>query len=114
MRHFKIELRGRRCRDFLLVCDRQYLRAAFELARLGFDAWTVVGLRTLRLGAGGRAASLEAQRMIVEKTATMLKAQAAMTTALMSGCSPRATARKVIAPYRRRVTANRTRLMRKA
>jgi hypothetical protein len=79
--------------DLLLVRQRQSLRAAFELARLGFEAWAVIGLRTLRLGAGGRAASLEAQRMMVEKTATMLEAQAAMAMALTSGSSTRAALR---------------------
>ena len=96
-----------------MVRERQSLRTALELTRLGFDAWTVICLRTFRLGAGGRAASLEAQRMMVEKTATMLEAQAAMAMALTSGSSTRAAARKVIAPYRRRVKANRSRLMRK-
>jgi hypothetical protein len=96
-----------------LVRDHRPFRTAFDLARLGFDAWMVIGLRTLRLGAGGRAASVEAQRMMVEKTATILEAQAAIAMALMSGSTPRATARKVIARYRRRVTANRSRLMRK-
>jgi hypothetical protein len=66
----------------LLVRERQSLRTALELAWLGFDAWTVIGLRTLKLGAGGRAASLEAQRMMVEKTATMLEVQAVMAMAL--------------------------------
>jgi len=51
--------------------------------------------------------------MIVEKTATMLEAQAAMVMGLTSGSSPRGTTRRVLARYRRRVTANRSRLMRK-
>jgi len=96
-----------------LVRHRHPFSTAFELARLGLDALTVIGLRTLRLGAAGRAASLEAQRMIVEKTATMLEAQAAMVMGLTSGSSPRGTTRRVPARYRRRVTANRSRLMRK-
>jgi hypothetical protein len=50
-------------------------RMAFELARLGFDAWMVASLRTLRLGAGGQAAVLEAQRMIAEKSAAMLESR---------------------------------------
>ena len=87
-------------------------RMAFELARLGFDAWMVAGLRTLRLGAGGQAAVLEAQRMIAEKSAAMLEAQAAAAMALAIGSSSRAAARKLIAPYRRRVRSNRHRLMR--
>jgi hypothetical protein len=96
-----------KCRRFDLVRHRQPFRTVLELAQLGFDAWTVTVLRMLRLGAGGRAAALEAQRMMVEKTATMLEAQT-------TGSSRRATARKMMAPYRRRVTADRNRLMRKA
>jgi hypothetical protein len=96
------------------LARHRHLRTAFELARLGLDAWAVIGLRTLRLGAGGRAASLEAQRMLVEKAATTVEAQAAIAMALTSGRSPHATSRKLIARYRRRVTANRSRLMRKA
>jgi hypothetical protein len=103
-----------KCRRFDLVRHRQPFRTVLELAQLGFDAWTVIVLRTLRLGAGGRAAALEAQRMMVEKTATMLEAQAAVGMALTTGSSRRATARKMMAPYRRRVTADRNRLMRKA
>jgi hypothetical protein len=54
------------------------------------------------------------QGMTMEKTATMLEAQAAVGMALTTGGSRRATARKMMAPYRRRVTADRNRLMRKA
>jgi hypothetical protein len=85
---------------------------AFELAWLGLDAWMVASLRTLRLGAGGKAAVLEVQRMIAEKNAAMLEAQAAAGMALATGNSSRAPARKLIAPYRRRVRSNRRRLMR--
>jgi hypothetical protein len=88
-------------------------RMAFELAQVGFDAWMVASLRTLKLGAGGQAAVLEAQRMIAEKSAAMLEAQAAAGMALATGSSSsRAAARKLIAPYRRRVRSNRRRLMR--
>ena len=48
---------------------------AFELAQVGFDAWMVASLRTLKLGAGGQAAVLEAQRMIAEKSAAMLESR---------------------------------------
>ena len=39
---------------------------AFDLARLGFEAWMVT-LRTAKLAMGGPAAMLEAQRMVAEK-----------------------------------------------
>jgi geranylgeranyl pyrophosphate synthase len=69
------------------------------------------GEAALRLGRG-RTAVLEAQRMTAEKTAAMLEAQAAAGMALATGSSSRAAARKVVAPYRRRVKSNRRRLMR--
>ena len=87
-------------------------RIAFELARFGFDTWMVTSLRTLRLGPGGRAAVLEAQRMIAEKTAALFEAQVAAGVALATGSSSRAVARKLVGPYRRRVKSNRRRLMR--
>jgi hypothetical protein len=54
-----------------------------------------------------------AMRMTAEKTAAMLEAQAAAAMALATGSSPRAATRKAVAPYRRRVKANRRRLVRK-
>jgi hypothetical protein len=36
---------------------------AFDLARLGYEAWMVIGLRTAKLAMGGPAAMLEAQRI---------------------------------------------------
>jgi hypothetical protein len=86
---------------------------AFDLARLGFEAWMVIGLRTAKLAMGGPAAMLEAQRMVAEKTAAMLEGQAAAGMAVATGSSKAAVARKAIAPYRRRVKENRRRLTRK-
>ena len=54
------------------------------------------------------------QGMTMKKTATVLEGQAAVGMALTTGGSRRATARKMMAPYHPRVTANRNRLMRKA
>ena len=47
---------------------------AFDLARLGAEAWMVVALRLAKLAAGGPAAALEAQRMVAEKSAAALEA----------------------------------------
>ncbi len=85
---------------------------AFDLARLSADAWIVAGLRLGRLAVGGPGAALEVQRMVVEKTAAATEAQFAIGMALATGATERAAARKAISPYRRRVRANRRRLMR--
>lgn len=84
----------------------------FDLARLGADAWMVAGLRLMRLTGGGSAAALEAQRMVVEKTAAAFEAQFAIAMALATGATGRAAAGRAVPPYRRRVRANRRRLMR--
>jgi hypothetical protein len=78
-------------------------RMAFDLARLGFDAWMVASLRTLRLGPGGQAAVLEAQRMIAEKSAASGHASAAPPSSVMNsrrfmGCPPQTGGRRL--PYR--------------
>jgi hypothetical protein len=85
---------------------------AFELARLGAEAWMVIGLRMAKLSAGGPAAALEAQRMVAEKSAAAMEAQVAVAMALMTGATHHGARKKALAGYRRRVRANRRRLMR--
>jgi hypothetical protein len=83
---------------------------------LGLDAWAlgvesaaVIGLRTLRLAAGGAAARAEALRMVQEKVGAGLDLQArAMTGAL--GLSPSRAAAQTVRHYRRRVRSNLRRL----
>lgn len=88
----------------------------FALWQLGYDAWqlgvessTVIGLRTMRMMAGGPAADAEAKLMVSEKVgAAMDIGTRAMTGGL--GTSPRPAAAKVISHYRRKVRANQRRL----
>jgi len=67
--------------------------AWLNAATFAAEAQWVIGLRMMRLAAGGAAATSEAQRMIVEKAV--------------------AAARAAAKPYRRAVRANRRRLTRK-
>jgi hypothetical protein len=83
---------------------------------LGFDAWmlgleasTVIGLRTLKLAAGGDSAAAEATRMVSEKLAAAAELQALAATGALGMTAPRAAA-KTLAHYRRKVRANRRRL----
>lgn len=85
---------------------------SFDLARLSIDAWVVACLRLVKLGRGGPAAALEIRHMVVEKTAAAIEAQFAIGMALATGATKRAAACKAVSPYRRRVRANRRRLMR--
>lgn len=69
----------------------------------------MVGLRLMKIAAGGPEADKEARRMVSEKVAAGLSLQTkAMSGAL--GLSPPAIAAHTLAHYRRKVRANRRRL----
>ncbi len=77
--------------------------------RLGLEASTVIGLRTLRLSQGGARSHVEAERMVAEK----LEAAAALQVLAMTGglgATPASASAKTLAHYRRKVSANRRRL----
>ncbi|MFD1612128.1 hypothetical protein ACFSCW_09980 [Sphingomonas tabacisoli] len=82
-----------------------------DMWMLGAEASSVIALRTMKLAAGGAAASEEAGLMIGEKvTAAMALAQQATLGQL--GTSMPGIGSKAVAHYRRRVRANRKRLSR--
>jgi hypothetical protein len=84
-----------------------------DATRLAIEAQQVMTLRLLRLAPGGIAAATEAQRMVSEKAAASLAAQAAGARALLTGRSLTAATRSAAVPYRSRVRANRRRLLRR-
>jgi hypothetical protein len=82
---------------------------AFDSWSLGLEASSVIGLRMMKLAAGGAAAQAEAQLMVGEKVATGLTLpMLAMTGQL--GASPPAIASRSLAHLRKKVRANRRRL----
>lgn len=87
-----------------------WLRLTFDSWTLGMEMSTVVGLRALALATGGPAAQAEANRMVQEKLSAGLELQArAMSGAL--GFGGVTTASRTLAHYRRKVRANRRRLL---
>ncbi len=80
--------------------------AAWSLA---MEASSVIALRTMKAAAGGRAAELEAGRMISEKIEAAVDLQTMVLTGRL-GHSPISAANKTLALYRRKVRANRRRL----
>ena len=46
---------------------KTWMTLAFDAARLGYEAQTVMTLRMLKLARGGHAAEAEARRMVAEK-----------------------------------------------
>ena len=93
------------------------MRARNPWLRIGLDAWSlgveassVIGLRTLKLAAGGPAADAESRRMVEEKVRAGLEWQAmALTGAL--GRTPERAAAGTLTHYRRKVRANQRRLL---
>ena len=86
-----------------------WLRIGFDAWALGLDASFTIGLRALKMTAGGPAAEAEARRMVSEKIDA---GQALQTKALTGGLgmtAPRAAA-KTLKHYRRKVRANGRRL----
>lgn len=81
---------------------RSWMRLAFDSALLGVETQRVIGLRMMKLLAGGPSAQAEAMRMLSEKPAAL--AEATMT--LARGGS----AESVVKRYRSRVRSNKRRL----
>jgi hypothetical protein len=84
----------------------------FNIAQLAFESNIVIGLRMMRLAAGGQDAADEAQLMVTEKinTATQLAMENSL--ALASGKSLESVSNSSIARYRKAVKANHRRLTR--
>jgi hypothetical protein len=83
-----------------------------DMSRLAFESNFVIGLRMMKLAAGGQAAASEAQLMVMEKinTANALAVENAF--ALATGKSLHSVGKKSIAKYRMAVRANHKRLSR--
>lgn len=89
-----------------------WLGLSLQGARLAWEAQNVIALRLMRLAQGGSRGQSEAQRMVTEKVAALVEAQASAATAAMTGQNSHRIAKKVIGVYRKRVSKNRRRLAR--
>jgi len=78
--------------------------------QLGLDAQHVIGIRMLRISAGGAKARAECRRMVAEKLVAGAAAHAAALTALVNGKGVEAAASQALIPIQRTVRANRRRL----
>ncbi|GGC78798.1 hypothetical protein [Chelatococcus reniformis] len=82
-----------------------------DTALMALGAQQVIGLRLVKMAAGGTQAEVEMQRMVAEKSSAFVEAQLAMLSALAAGQSHRVAA-VALTPYARRVRANHARLSR--
>lgn len=81
----------------------------FDAADFALDCLSVIALRTMRIAAGGPAASREIERMFTEKAEAATGAQLAAAAAFPVGGAALA-AERAAAIYRRTLRANKRRL----
>jgi hypothetical protein len=80
-----------------------------DTGRLGWEASTVIGLRTLTIAQGGARGREEAERMVREKVAAGLALQAKAWSGGL-GATPASATARTLAHFQRKVSANRRRL----
>jgi len=83
-----------------------------EAMRFGAEVQQVMGLRMLRIAAGGPRAATEMQHMVAEKLAAAAMIQNAAIHAVIQGQDPQKATDVAFAAVKRRVRANRRRLSR--
>jgi hypothetical protein len=81
----------------------KWMKLAVETSLLALESQQVIGLRLLKLSFGGTTASREANRMVDEKVTAFGEAAANVATG--------GTTRSVVKSYRKKVLANRRRLI---
>lgn len=86
-----------------------WVRIGMDAWSLGLEASSVIGLRAMRLAAGGAAADAECRRMVAEKIDAGLELQAKAFSGAL-GVSAAGVAARTLSHYRRKVRSNRRRL----
>lgn len=90
-----------------------WLSLSFNAWQAGLEAQQVIGLRLAKLASGGNSAVVETTRMTSEKFHALCEAQTMAAIAALTGKSGLIPSR-TLALYRRKIRANRKRLMRAA
>ncbi len=89
--------------------NENWMAAGMEAWSLGFDMWSVIGLRMMKIAAGGAAGERESRLMIEEKMQAMTELQTKLMTGRISS-DPATGSRQMIRHYSGKVKANRLRL----
>src|SRR5579863_7680996 len=89
-----------------------WLALTFKAYQLGFEAQYVIALRMMRFAAGGSRAQNEAQRMMTDKIAGGVEAQAQAVSGILTAQKDTVVAGRVLRGLRKRVRANKRRLSR--
>jgi hypothetical protein len=85
-----------------------WFELSVQATQLAWEAQNVIALRLMRMAAGGHPGHSEAQRMVTEKIAAAVEAQAAA----FGGSDGHEVTKKVMGVYKKRVRGNVRRLTR--
>ncbi len=89
--------------------SQNWMAASMEAWTLGLDMWSVIGLRVMKISAGGAGAETESLRMVEEKMQAMMELQGKLMSGAISS-DPATGSRQVMRHYSGKVKANRKRL----
>jgi hypothetical protein len=89
-----------------------FVKSWVEAVQFGLDVQAVIAMRLMKIAAGGRGSGTECTRMVMEKFETVAASQTAGALALAEGKSLEAATDLAMLPVKRRVRANRLRLVR--
>jgi hypothetical protein len=89
-----------------------FLKSWVEAAQFSLDVHAVIAMRLMKIASGGRGSGTECTRMVMEKFETVAAAQTAGAFALAKGKSLEAATELAMVLVKRRVRANRLRLVR--
>ncbi len=96
-----------------MTASNPWLNLSLNAFRLGAEANSVIALRLMKLAGGGPGAAAEAQLMVSEKIQAAWEVQARMATGVLTGAAAHVGPSKAVAHYRRKVRANRRRLLKR-
>lgn len=96
-----------------MTASNPWLRLSLNAFRLGAEANSVVALRMMKIAGGGAGAAKETQLMVSEKIQAAIEAQSQLAIGAMTGAAPHVGPAKAVALYRRKVRANRRRLLKR-
>ena len=96
-----------------MTAANPWLRLSLNALRLGTEANTVVALRMMKIAGGGAGAATEAQLMVSEKIQAAMEVQSQLAFGAMTGAAAHIGPSKAVALYRRKVRANRRRLLKR-
>ncbi len=85
------------------------VKLSFDILRLSYETYSLIGLRLFEMATGGVPAGPEALRMVPEKIMALVDAQILIAASIISGRPDLAPA-QVVALYRERVSDNEQRL----